>query len=158
MADDFFQYGGAVPAPSPAPTDSAVAPPAPRLLAELGDADWAHLIGFMARRRYPAGAVILAVGQLAPALVFVANGHLRVTVPGQPSERRGEGDVAGMLGFLDAAPAAAEVVAETEVDLLMLTPQALQQLGAWQPRIALALLRDLAAHVALRLRRLQPAD
>lgn len=156
MADDFFQYNGPAPAPEPAPATAPVA--LPRLLADLGDADWAHLIGFMARRRYPAGAVIVAPGQVAPALVFVASGRLRVTLPGQRPESRGDGEVAGLLGFLDAAPAAAEVVAETEVDLLMLTPQALQQLGAWQPRIALALLRDLAAQVALRLRRLQPAD
>lgn len=156
MADDFFQYG----APSPPPDPPAPpAPPAPpRLLAELGDADWAHLIGFMARRRYPAGAVVVAVGQVASALFFVASGRLRLTVPGRPVASCGEGEIVGVTGFLAAEPAMAEVVAETDVELLMLTPQALQQLGAWQPRIALAVLRDLAAHVALRLRQLQPAD
>jgi hypothetical protein len=33
-----------------------------------------------------------------------------------------------------------------------------QQLAAWQPRLALALLRDVGALVAARLRALQPAD
>jgi hypothetical protein len=42
--------------------------------------------------------------------------------------------------------------------LLRITPDALQQLAAWQPRVAMALLRDVAALVAVRLRALQPAD
>lgn len=155
MADDFFSYGGA-----PAPEPAAAAPVAamPRLLSELGDEDWERLIGFAARRRYPAGASIVKPGQGQPALYFVSAGRVRVELPGQPAARRGEGEVLGLLSFLDRAPAAAAISAETECELLMFTPEALQQLGAWQPRIALALLRDLGAHTAARLRRLQPGD
>jgi hypothetical protein len=42
--------------------------------------------------------------------------------------------------------------------VLRITPDALQQLSAWQPRIALALMRDMGAQVAARLRRVQPVD
>lgn len=156
MADDFFSYGGAPAPESPPPVPTAV--PVPRLLAELADEDWERFIGFTARRRYPAGAEILRAGQPRGALYFVAAGHVRVELPGQAPDRRGEGEVIGLLGFLDGAPAAARVVADGEVELLMLTTEALQNLGAWQPRIAIALLRDLGAHAAARLRRLQPGD
>jgi CRP-like cAMP-binding protein len=155
MADDFFSYQSPPGAPSPAPASGA---PVPRLLAELGDEDWERFIGFTARRRYPDGAEVLRPGQGEVALYFVAAGRVRVELPGAPVDRRGEGEVIGLLSFLDRAPAAARVVVEGEAELLMLTADALQRLGAWQPRIALALLRDLAAHAAARLRRLQPGD
>jgi CRP-like cAMP-binding protein len=74
--------------------------------------------------------------------------------------QRGEGEVFGLLSFLDGTPSEVTVRAgaDTPVELLRVTPENLQQLAAWQPRIAVLLLRDLGAHVASRLRRLQPGD
>ncbi len=160
MANDFFHYTAPGPAPSPvAPAPAAPVGAAPiRLLADLGDEDWEKFIGYTARRRYPAGAVVVARGAHSPALFFVASGQVQVQVPGAAATLRGEGEVVGLLSFLDGAPHAAEVLAATEVELLMLTPEGLSQLAAWQPRIAMALMRDLGAHVAARLRRLQPGD
>jgi CRP-like cAMP-binding protein len=156
MANDFFQYD--VPAPAPAPPAMLPAAAPRRLLGELEDEDWAQLIGFTARRRYPGGATVLRAGERGPALFFVAAGAVEVALPGAPPTRRGEGEVVGVLSFLDGAPHAATVTALGDVELLMLTPDALTQLAAWQPRIALALLRDLGAHVGARLRALQAAD
>lgn len=155
MANDFFSYGAAPATPAPAPLP-ATAPV--RLLADLGDEDWEKFIGFTAQRRYPAGATIVRAGERGPALFLVASGTVRVLLPGAAPAVRGEGEVVGLLSFLDAAPHAADVVAAGEVELLMLTPDALTQLAAWQPRIAVALLRDLGAHAAARLRKLQPGD
>lgn len=153
MANDFFSYGAA-PVPAPAPASAAPV----RLLADLGDEDWEKFIGFTARRRYPAGAAIVRAGERGPALFLVASGAVRVLLPGAVPAVRGEGEVIGLLSFLDGAPHAADVTAAGEVELLMLTPDALTQLAAWQPRIAVALLRDLGAHAAARLRKLQPGD
>jgi CRP-like cAMP-binding protein len=63
-----------------------------------------------------------------------------------------------MLGFLDGAPATVRVRARNSAEVLLLTREALLQLAAWQPRIALALMRDLGATVAQRLRRVQGGD
>jgi CRP-like cAMP-binding protein len=157
MANDFFQYDGPPPAPPPARAEPAA--PAPvRLLAELEDEDWTALIGFMARRRHPPGSVVLRGGETEPALWFVASGQVEVRLPGAPPSRRGEGEVIGVLSFLDGAPQAATVTAVGEVELLRLTRDGLRQLAAWQPRIALALLRDLGAQVGARLRALKVAD
>lgn len=153
MANDFFSYG----APAPAAAPAAAAAPV-RLLADLGDEDWEKFIGFTAQRRYPAGAAIVHAGDRGPALFLVASGTVRVMLPGAAPAIRGEGEVVGLLSFLDGAPHAADVLAVGEVELLMLTPDALSQLAAWQPRIAVALLRDLGANAAARLRRLQPGD
>lgn len=168
MPNDFFQYG---PSPTAAPAPAA-APVPPRdaadvgrgILGELSDEDWEKFIGFAARRRYPAGAVIFDVGQAFGALGFIASGSVEVLPAATPgaaaprAELREEGDVFGMLGFLDGAAATVRVRSRASTEVLLLTREALLQLAAWQPRIAVALLRDVGAAVATRLRRVQGGD
>jgi CRP-like cAMP-binding protein len=151
---DFFSYQGK---PEPAAT---AAPALPGIGAALDEEDWAHVIRFAARRRFPAGAVLVNAGDCDRALHFVASGQVELRGPGPARSPRGEGEVFGVLSFLDGEPSAVSVVvaASGPAELLRLTPDALQQLSAWQPRIALALMRDLGAQVAARLRRVQPVD
>ena len=153
---DFFSYQGkAAAAAAAAPVGDAQA-----ILADISSEDWEQFIGFTARRRYPAGAVLVRAGESDRALCFIASGRVELRGAGVADSARGEGEVFGLLSFLDGAPSAvtASVSAAGPAELLRLTPDALQQLSAWQPRLALALMRDLGALVASRLRRLQPAD
>jgi CRP-like cAMP-binding protein len=154
---DFFKYQGS---PSAASDAGATAEPVPAVLGELSGEDWEQLIRFAARRRFPAGAVIVRSGESDRALHFIASGQIEVQMPGAPAATRGEGDMFGALSFLDGAPSAVtvQVTAAGPAEVLRITPETLQQLSAWQPRIAMELLRDLGAHVAARLRRLQAAD
>jgi CRP-like cAMP-binding protein len=155
---DFFSYTGA----APAEPSRGVA--ARAILGELTSEEWEKFIGYAARRRYPAGAVVTTAGDTARALCFIASGQIEVRTAGAdkkaPRMLRGEGEVFGILSFLDAAPSGitATVASAGPAELLMISPESLQQLAAWQPRIAMALLRDLGAHVAARLRQLQPGD
>ena len=156
---DFFSYKPAA-APAPTAAASATAAEPQAILADLSGDDWEQLISFAARRRYPAGAVIVQAGDTDRALCFIASGSVDLRGPGTEATTRGEGEVFGLLSFMDGAASAvtASVSASAPAELLRLTPEALQQLAAWQPRIAMALLRDLGALVASRLRRLQPGD
>ena len=108
MANDFFHYTAPGPAPGPAVPAHLQAPtgPAPiRLLADLGDEDWEKFIGYTARRRYPAGAVVVRPGGHEPGAVFCRlAARCRWQVPGAAATLRGEGEVVGLLSFLDAAP------------------------------------------------------
>jgi CRP-like cAMP-binding protein len=151
---DFFSYQGKA-NDAPAPTPSL-----PGIGTGLDDQDWEHIIRFAARRRYPAGAVLVQAGDSDQALHFIASGQVELRGPGPARSLRGEGEVFGVLSFLDGEPSAvtAVVSASGPADLLRITPDALQQLSAWQPRIALALMRDMGAQVATRLRRVQPTD
>ncbi len=151
---DFFSYSGGN-APEPA---RAAAPRA--ILADLSGEDWEKFIAHTARRRHPAGTVIVQAGDRDAALCFVASGRVELQTAGGARLQRGEGEVFGLLSFLDGSPSEVTVRASADapVELLRVTPENLQQLAAWQPRIAVLLLRDLGAHVATRLRRLQPGD
>ncbi len=146
---DFFSYQGDTEPASAAPIGAA-----------LSGEDWEHLIRFAARRRFAPGATVLKAGDVDPALHFVASGQLELRGPGKARALRGEGEVFGVMSFLDGAPSAVSVVVAGpgDAELLRLTPEALQQLAAWQPRLALALMREMGAHTAGRLRRLAPAD
>lgn len=156
---DFFKYQDGSGRPGAA-TAAPAAEPAHAILADLGSEDWEHLIRFAARRRFPAGAVLVRAGEFDRALHFIASGQLELQLPGQPPTMRGEGEIFGALSFLDGAPSAVTVMvaAAGPAEVLRVTPDAVLQLAAWQPRIALQLLRELGSHVAARLRRLQAAD
>jgi CRP-like cAMP-binding protein len=157
---DFFAYDGAAEPPTQ-PATSALSAAARPVLADLADEDWEALIRFAARRRHASGAVVIEAGERGAALHFIAAGEVRLRAPGQPGvpeQRRGEGELIGMVGFLDGAPSPVQAVAVGEVELLRLDRTGFDRLAAWQPRIALMLLRDLGAQIAARLRALQPAD
>ncbi len=153
---NFFSYAGA--------GEPEAAPPQRAILGELSSEDWEKFIGYAARRRYPAGAVVVEAGSSARQLCLIASGQVELRSAGAPRNaprvQRGEGEIFGILSFLDGAPngVTASVASTGPAELLMLSPEALLQLAAWQPRIAVALLRDLGPHVAARLRRLQPGD
>jgi signal-transduction protein with cAMP-binding, CBS, and nucleotidyltransferase domain len=159
-ANDFFSYApGAARDAGPSGVTPPPAGEAERgILTELSDEEWEKFIGFAARRRYPAGASVVARGEAAVPLGFVASGAVSVRPERGPATRRGEGEAFGILGFLDGRPSEVAIVADGATEVLLLGREALVQLAAWQPRIAVALLRDLGALVATRLRRLQPAD
>ncbi len=154
---DFFAYGGQVP---PAPVSGAGPAPGRAILGDLGSEEWEQFIAFTARRRYPAGARVVTAGEAGPGLGFIASGELELVDGAGRRSRRAEGEVFGLLSFLDGAPAALDirVGATGPAELLLLSSEALQQLAAWQPRLALTLLRDLGAHAAARLRQLESAD
>ena len=153
---DFFSYQD----PPSGASAAASAADAQGILADLSSEDWEQFIGFAARRRYPAGAVLVRAGQTDRALCFIASGQIELRDDSGLIAVRSEGEVIGLMSFLDGAPSAVtvSVSAAAPAELLRLTPEALQQLSAWQPRIALALMRDLGSLVAARLRRLQPGD
>lgn len=156
---DFFSYQSKPAASAPAAAAGPVHPPQ-AILSDLSGEDWEHVIRYAARRRLAAGAVLVQAGESDRALHFIASGQVALQAANQPAVVRGEGEVFGVLSFLDGEPSAvtATVAPGGSAEVLRITPEALQQLAAWQPRIAMQLLRDLGAHVAARLRRLQPAD
>lgn len=147
MASGFFDY------PGQALREGA----ARSAFAGLHEEDWDVLLRYASRRRYEAGALIFQPGDDEPSVFFVISGTVRLSQPRPAgftsrSLNFGEGEVFGVLTFLDQAPRGMTARAETEVELIMLSRAMLDRLASWQPRIALALLHDLAGNVARRLR------
>jgi CRP-like cAMP-binding protein len=149
---NFFSYGGE-------PSDDTT--PGTAIAADLTGDEWDHLLRFAARRRFPPGAVLLKAGDSDRALSFVASGQVELRGPDRKrAVLRGEGEAFGVLSLLDGAPSAVtvSVAGNVPAEVVRLTPEALQQLAAWQPLLALRLWQEMGAQVATRLRRLQPGD
>jgi CRP-like cAMP-binding protein len=148
---NFFSYGGDADEPAAAPATIG---------ATLSGEDWDHLLRFAARRRFAPGAVLLQAGESDRALSFVASGQVELRGPGRQRVLRGEGEAFGVLSFLDGAPSAVtvSVAGSVPAEIVRLTPEALQQLAAWQPLLAITLWQQMGAQVAGRLRRLQAGD
>ncbi len=157
---DFFSYQTPAEPPRGKAAPAAAAMPPQWVLQDLSAEDWEHVLRFAARRRHAPGSTVVALGAREPALHLIASGQVRLEASGLAPMVRGEGEAFGLLSFLDGAPSAvnAVVAGSAPAEVLRLTPETLQQLAAWQPRLAMALLRDVAALVAARLRSLQPAD
>ena len=153
MTSRFFDYGAKATEATEAARD-----PGPRgILSGLTPQDWTHLIGFAARVRYAAGKDIIAAGQNEPAIYFLVRGTVRIVQPrpGGIDTEIGvlqDGAVFGIQGFVDHRPSAATATAVTETEVLSLTPTTFAQLASWHPRIGIALMSDLAANLASRLR------
>ncbi|MDR3494802.1 MAG: cyclic nucleotide-binding domain-containing protein [Ancalomicrobiaceae bacterium] len=147
MALDFFGYDGAETPPAVDLNKS--------ILKGLGEEDWDKVLSFGALRRYPADSIVLKPGSREALLHFIVTGAIRLTAQGGREQRLlGEGNVFGLMSFLDGEPSTLEAVAEGPVELLLLGPEAFDQMAAWHPRIAISLLRDVGADLAGRLRRL----
>jgi CRP-like cAMP-binding protein len=99
--------------------------------------------------------VITSADDTQRALYFVVSGVVRVQAASGKAVQPpfSEGNVFGILPFLDGEPNGQTIVAEGDAEIMVLTAQAFEQMAAWHPRIAIMLLRDLGADVASRLRR-----
>jgi len=143
MNSDFFSYSGA-----------EGARPRRRALDSLSDEDWKQVIAFAARRRYARGAAIVTARETERAIFVVVDGTVRIEGARRPPGGRTElsaGDAFGVETFLAASARGASATAATPVEVLMLNEEGFSQLAAWKPRVAILLLRDLAADVASRL-------
>lgn len=117
-----------------------------------------------ARPRYPAGAAIVAAGSTVRLRCSIACGQVEMHAAGAPRKaprvQRGDGEVFGILGFLDGAPSSVTgtAVAAGPAEPLLFPPEALPQPAAWQPGITVAMPGALCTNAAAHLRRLQPGD
>lgn len=147
MAQDFFRYDGT----------EQTAGSGSTILAGLSDEDWDKLIFFAAKRNYASGATIVKAHEQTRAIFFIISGRVRIERAEplgsqQSSETLQEGNVFGILPFLDGGLLFANAYAEGPARLLMINQEIFDQLSAWEPRIAIALLRDIAVNICVRLR------
>jgi CRP/FNR family cyclic AMP-dependent transcriptional regulator len=132
------------------------------LLADLSTGEWDRLVDLMERRRFGAGAVVMARGEVDRALYIVASGSLEVLIPDGRHERRvrvqGPGTVIGEVAFFDGQPRSATVRALEPSEVLRLGLDAFEVLAARYPDIGRRLVMDLGRILALRLRHAEARD
>jgi CRP/FNR family transcriptional regulator, cyclic AMP receptor protein len=95
----------------------------------------------------PEGAVIAKEGDTGLGFFLIAEGTAKVTVGGKPRTKLGPKDFFGEISLLDHGPRTATVTATSRIRLLGLTAWAFKSLVDQHPRIALNMLKAVAARV-----------
>jgi CRP-like cAMP-binding protein len=144
-AGSYFDYPGET-AEADAVAEVAV------FLPDMDEEGWERLISYMQARRFGRGQTIIAEGARDRSLYVVADGVIELSGRG-PDVELHAGTVLGETSFFDGRPHDHAVRALTDVDLMMLSPEAFEVLAAREPALARAVLLDLGRLLALRLRR-----
>jgi SulP family sulfate permease len=109
-------------------------------------------------RQYKSGDTIFTAGHPGDELFFVRHGSVRILLPlaGHAPHHlstSGRGEPFGELSFVDRAPRSADAVADTDIEVYVLTREKFDALTNEHHKLALNLLEWLAAVIAGRLRR-----
>jgi CRP/FNR family transcriptional regulator, cyclic AMP receptor protein len=102
--------------------------------------------------RRPAGWTLTRQGQGGQQAFIIVDGTASVTINGEKVATLSAGDTVGEMALLDAVPRSATVTADSEIEVLVLTPQTLTELLSI-PSVSRAVIRSMAA----RLRRAEGA-
>ncbi|OYV00390.1 MAG: hypothetical protein CFE45_09300 [Burkholderiales bacterium PBB5] len=125
------------------------------LLAQgLDAADLATLAGQMQTLHFRQGQRLFAAGDVADALYVSLRGHIGVHLPGQARRLASfaPGVMVGELAVIEHGRRSADAVAESDLTVLRLSLEALDHLQQQHPALAAQLLRNVALHLAGRLR------
>jgi CRP/FNR family cyclic AMP-dependent transcriptional regulator len=134
----FFQYPGSDELPTENP---------PGFLEDSGDEDWALLLEHTETRLFRAGQDVLTQGERDRALYLLVDGGL--TAPSGPVVPV---STFGEVAFLDGRPRAVTVTATSDAEVLRLGHEAFLALSARRPDLGRAILTDVGAILASRLR------
>ena len=134
----FFQYPGDAQLPAENP---------PGFLEDRNDEDWTLLLEHTETRLFRAGQAVLTQGERDRALYLLVDGRLQA-----PSGPVAPVSTFGEVAFLDGRPRAVTVTATSDAEVLRLGHEAFLALSARRPDLGRAVLSDVSAILAARLR------
>jgi len=116
-----------------------------------------RLVGYMDVYKVPAETVLFREGDTEPYLVFIAKGEVGVFKSGtkgapKPIARLGAGKTIGEMSLIDGRPRSASAVTVTPATLMVVTAARFEQLIEEWPRIAITVIRMIAALMSQYLR------
>jgi CRP/FNR family transcriptional regulator, cyclic AMP receptor protein len=112
----------------------------------LRSKELAHIAQLVEKSKLPAGWRLTKQGQAGFDAFILLEGTAGVEIDGIQVATLGPGDTVGEMALLDGAPRSATVVAQTDVEVLFLTPATMEALVA-MPSVARAVIRSLAGRL-----------
>ena len=106
-----------------------------------------HLVDLTGELTFAAGQPIVLQGQVGNGLYIVVSGQARVVQGTRELDRLGPGDLFGEIAVIDQQPRSASVYAVEPTTCLTIASWDLLALIERDPKLALNLLRELAARV-----------
>ena len=94
-----------------------------------------------------AGQLVLAEGSTGSAMYIIRNGSVAVRVNGMTIEEIGEGGIFGEMAIIEQSTRSAEILALTDVTVVMLDEKKFLQLIAKVPHFSVMVMRTLARRI-----------
>jgi len=127
-----------------------------KILAEMKDAQLAHLADFLEFQEWPQHAEVIRQGEPGDAMFLILKGELRARAMMGGRETIltmfSVGDFFGEMSLFDQGPRSADVVANVDCTLLRLTTSAFERLTREMPSLATPFLRATARTLSARIR------
>ncbi|HTB83520.1 MAG TPA: cyclic nucleotide-binding domain-containing protein [Candidatus Sulfotelmatobacter sp.] len=127
-----------------------------KILADLSDAQLAHLMDFMEAQMVTERTVIFKQGDSSDAMYLVMAGELRARVMNGERETIlatfGPGDFFGDMALFDHGPRSADVVVNVDSQLLRISSGSFNRLTKEAPALATPFLQETARTLAARIR------
>ena len=127
-----------------------------KILAEMKDAQLAHLADFLEFQEWPQHAEVIRQGEPGDAMFLIMKGELRARTMMGGRETilttLGIGDFFGEMSLFDRGPRSADVVANVDSILLRLSTSAFERLTREMPSLATPFLQATARTLSARIR------
>jgi CRP-like cAMP-binding protein len=94
-----------------------------------------------------AGQLVLAEGSTGTAMYIIRSGSVAVRVNGVTVEEIGEGGIFGEMAIIEQSTRSAEILALTDVTVVMLDEKKFLQLVAKVPHFSIMVMRTLARRI-----------
>ena len=94
-----------------------------------------------------AGQLVLAEGSTGSVMYIIRNGSVAVRVNGVTVEEIGEGGIFGEMAIIEQSTRSAEILALTDVTVVMLDEKKFLQLVAKVPHFSVMVMRTLARRI-----------
>jgi CRP-like cAMP-binding protein len=117
------------------------------LFASVPKNDLARLARETHERNFPAGTVLTDHDGFGTIFTVTVDGRAVVSVEGEPVARLGSGGYFGEMALIDQDRRSATVVAETDLNCLMLTQWVFRPFAMEHPEVSWALLEVMVARV-----------
>lgn len=114
------------------------------LFSSMSHVDLASLAEITERVTYEAGRQLATAGQVGNDLFVILNGTIAIMRKGELISELGSGEVVGELAVLDSRPRSADIVAQTDVDLLRIRKADFERLMDQRNGLTKAVLLTLA--------------
>ena len=94
-----------------------------------------------------AGRLVLAEGSTGAAMYIIRSGRVAVRLNGMTVEEIGEGGIFGEMAIIEQSTRSAEILALTDVTVVMLDEKKFLQLVAKVPHFSIMVMRTLARRI-----------
>lgn len=123
-----------------------------KLFADLAQPELEALVRHSATVEYRDGGTIIKQGDEGHCMYVLLSGKARIVADGSAIATLGAGDFFGEISLVDDGPRAADVIADGDCELLMITRMTLGVLAGIQPEAAIHLLASIGRSLVIKLR------